>query len=35
MTCGNNMDKMGNKNNKPCGPYNENLLTRGIMVDYE
>jgi hypothetical protein len=27
--------KWGIKNNKPCGPYNENLLTRGIMVDYE
>jgi hypothetical protein len=34
MICGNSMDKNGKKINEPHGLYNENLLTRGIRVDY-
>jgi len=29
------MDKNGKKNNESQGLYKENLLTRGIRVDYE
>jgi hypothetical protein len=29
------MDKNGELNNEHHGPYKENLLTRGIRVDYE
>jgi hypothetical protein len=29
------MDKNGEQNNEPHGPYKENLLTKGIKVNYE
>jgi hypothetical protein len=29
------MDKNGEQNNEPHEAYKENLLTRGIKVDYE
>jgi hypothetical protein len=33
MTFGNNMDKHGEYNNEPYGPYNNNILTREIRFD--
>jgi hypothetical protein len=29
------MDKNGEENNEPHGPYKENLLNKGIKVGYE
>jgi hypothetical protein len=35
MAWGNNMKKNGEKNKEPHGSSKDNLLTKGIRIDYE